>query len=133
MRIFGREPAYWLALGSALIALVSALFWSLTGDQQGLLNAGVAAVLGIATAWTLKGERLVAAIVGFFKAAIAIALAFNLDLAPEVQSSAMLFVELILTGFLVRPNVIAPIPMKVAVAGPDGAHDITTLTDRKGS
>lgn len=132
MRILGREPAYWLALGSALIALVSALFWSLTTDQQGLLNAGVAALLGVVTAWTLKGERLVAAIVGFFKAAIAIALAFNLDLAPEVQSSAMLLVELLLTGVLVRPNVVAPVPPKAAVEAADGSYDVSSFASRRG-
>jgi len=130
MRIFGREPAYWLALASAVHALCSALFASLTVDQQGVLNAGVAALLGVVTAWTLKGERLVAAIVGFFKAAIAIALAFNLDLPPEIQSSAMLVVELVLTGILVRPVVVAPVPPKEAVAGADGAFDISSLPKR---
>lgn len=116
-RIFGREPAYWLALASGLVALVSAAVFPLTTDQQGWLNAGVAALLGVATAWALKGESLVAALVGFFKALIAIGLAFGLALSPEVQGSAMIVVELLLTGVLVRPNVVAPVPASVPAAG----------------
>jgi hypothetical protein len=116
-RIFGREPAYWLALASGLIALVSAAVFPLTTDQQGLLNAGVAALLGVVTAWTLKGEGLVAALVGFFKAAIAVGLAFGLSLSPDMQSTAMVVVELLLTGVLVRPNVVAPVPPAIT-AGP---------------
>jgi hypothetical protein len=115
-RIFGREPAYWLALASGLVALVSAAVFPLSTDQQGVLNAAVAALVGVITAWTLKGEGLVAALVGFFKAAIAIGLAFGWSLAPEVQASFMVVIELVLTGALVRPNVVAPVPAKPAVA-----------------
>jgi hypothetical protein len=114
-KVFGREPAYWLALASGLIALVSAAVFPLTVDQQGVLNAVVAALLGITTAWALKGEGLVAALVGFFKAAIAAGLAFGLSLSPDVQSTAMVVVELVLTGVLVRPNVVAPVPASVSV------------------
>lgn len=108
-KVFGREPAYWLALASGLIALVSAAAFPLTTGQQGYLNAAVAGLLGVVTAWSLKGEGLVAALVGFFKAAIAVGLAFGLSLSPDVQSTAMVVVELVLTGVLVRPNVVAPV------------------------
>lgn len=130
-KVFGREPAYWLALASGLIALVSAAVFPLTVDQQGVLNAAVAALLGIVTAWVLKGEGLVAALVGFFKAAIAVGLAFGLSLSPDVQSTAMVVVELVLTGVLVRPNVVAPVPAVSGTvsalaggtaAGPDYPH-----------
>lgn len=130
-RIFGREPAYWLALASGLIALVSATAFPLTTEQQGVLNAVVAALVGVITAWRLAGEGLVAALVGFFKAAIAVALAFGLSWSPEVQGTAMVVIELVLTGILVRPNVVAPVPPAVPVdggsvgslsAGPDGPH-----------
>lgn len=120
MRIFGREPAYWLALASGLIALISSAVLPLTVEQQGYLNAGAAAVLGVITAWALKGERLVAALVGFFKAAIAIGLAFGWSLAPEVQGSFMVVIELVLTGLLVRPVVVAPVPPAVELT-PAGA------------
>jgi nicotinamide riboside transporter PnuC len=116
MPIFGREPAYWLALSSGLIAFISATVAPLTVDQQGVLNAVVAAVFGALTAWALKGEKLVAALVGLFKAVIAATLAFGLSLSPEVQSTAMVVVELVLTGVLVRPNVVAPVPPKAALS-----------------
>jgi hypothetical protein len=115
--VLGREPAYWLALASGLIAFVSAAVFPLTGDQQGFLNAGVAAVFGVITAGFLAGEKSVAAIVGLFKALIAVGLAFGLALSPEVQSSAMIVVELVLTGVLVRPNVVAPVKSKFDLAG----------------
>lgn len=129
--IFGREVAYWLALASAAIAFVSAAVFPLNVDQQGSLNAVVAGVLGVITALSLKGEGLVAAIVGLFKAGIAAGMAFKLSLSPEVQSTAMVLVELVLTGWLVRPNVLAPVPPKVALAGPDGVFDISTLRSRE--
>lgn len=107
--VFGREPAYWLALISGLVAFTSAAVTPLTVDQQGVLNACAAALFGVITAGFLAGEKSVAAIVGLFKALIAVGLAFGLSLSPEVQSSAMIVVELVLTGVLVRPNVVAPV------------------------
>jgi hypothetical protein len=108
--IFGREPAYWLALASGLIAFISAVLFPLNTEQQGVLNAIVAAGLGVATVGFLRNEGSVAVLVGFGKAAIAVALAFGLSLSPEVQSTTMVFVELLLTGLLVRPNVVAKVP-----------------------
>jgi hypothetical protein len=114
--VLGREPAYWLALASGLIAFTSAAVTPLTGDQQGVLNASVAALFGVITAGFLAGEKSVAAIVGLFKALIAVGLAFGLSLSPEVQSSAMVLVELVLTGALVRPNVQAPVKADLSLA-----------------
>jgi len=125
--ILGREPAYWLALASALIAFVSSTIFPLSVDQQGALNTVVAAVLGLIAAFAMKAEGLVAAIVGFFEAAIAAGMAFKLELSPDVQSAFMILVELVLTGVLIRPNTFAPVPPKDAVQGPDGAYDVTTL------
>jgi hypothetical protein len=114
--VLGREPAYWLALASGLIAFVSAAVVPLSTDQQGVLNAAVAAVFGVITAGLLAREKSVAAIVGLFKALIAVGLAFGLALSPEVQSSAMVVVELVLTGVLVRPNVEARVKADYSLA-----------------
>lgn len=108
-RVFGREPAFWLAFASAAIALFSATVFELSVDQQGVLNALVAGVFGVLTAWSVSTEKTVPAIVGLFKAAAAVALAFGLSLSPEVQSTALVFIEILLTGLLVRPNVSAPV------------------------
>ena len=114
--VFGREPAYWLALISGLVAFVSATVMTLTAEQQGVVNACAAALFGAITAGLLAGEKSVAALVGLFKALIAVGLAFGLSLSPEVQSTAMVVVELVLTGVLVRPNVIAPVQSEFALA-----------------
>lgn len=125
--IFGREAAFWLSLTSAAVAFFSAVFAPLSVEQQGVLNAAVAAVLGLTSIGFLKAEQSVAAVVTVFKALAAVGLAFGWKFAPEVQSTAMVLVELVLTGLLVRPNVVAKVPPKVAVTTADGAHDITSL------
>jgi hypothetical protein len=116
-KLFGREPAYFMALISSAIALATGLGLDLSIDQQGALNAFVAAVFAAVTAWKLARNGSVAALVGVGKAAIAIALAFGFHLSPELQSSTMLFVELLLTGLLVWPNVTAPIREDGVVLG----------------
>lgn len=116
MRIFGREPAYWAALAAVTIQLFSAFVVDLSTEVQGALNGGVSAVLAFVVVAALRDEKTVAALVGVFKAAAALALAFGFHLAPEAQSSIMLFVELVATGFLIRPNVVAPIPPPSALA-----------------
>ena len=126
-QIFGREAAFWLSLTSAAVAFFSAVVAPLSVEQQGVLNAAVAAVLGLASIGFLKAEQSVAAVVTVFKALAAVGLAFGWKLAPEVQSTAMVLVELVLTGVLVRPNVVAKVPPKEAVLGADGAYDVTTI------
>lgn len=116
---FKRDAAFWLSLTSAAVAFFSAVITPLSIEQQGLLNAGVAAVLGLASVGFLAAEKSVAAVVSVFKALIAIGLAFGLSLAPEIQSSAMVLAELVLTGVLVRPNVVSKVP---APAVPSGIH-----------
>lgn len=132
--IFGREPAYWTALVAVTVQLFSAFVFHLDTETQGVLNTGASAVLSLVMVLTLRNEKTVAALVGVFKAAAAIALAFGFHLAPEAQSSVLLFVELVATGFLIRPNVEAPVPPKGALAGA-GAVDypnLGTLRSRKG-
>ncbi|GHH57686.1 hypothetical protein [Lentzea cavernae] len=114
--VLGREPAYWLALISGLVAFVSSAVFPLTTEQQGVVNACAAALFGLITIGFLDKERSVAAIVGFFKALIAVGLAFGLSLSPEVQSTAMVVVELVLTGVLVRPNVEPKVKADYALA-----------------
>lgn len=128
--IFGRDAAFWLSLTSAAVAFFSSVVVPLSIEQQGVLNAGVAAVLGLAGIGFLKAEQSVAAVVTVFKALIAVGLAFGWSLAPEVQSSTMVLVELVLTGVLIRPNVVAKVPPKEAVLGADGSYDVSLMPRR---
>lgn len=117
---FRRDAAFWLSLASAAVAFFSAVITPLSIEQQGLLNAGVAAVLGLASVGFLAAEKSVAAVVSVFKALIAIGLAFGLSLDPEIQSSAMVLAELVLTGVLVRPNVVSKVPAPAVAPPPSG-------------
>jgi hypothetical protein len=110
--IFGREPAWWAALFAVFLQMVSAFGLDLSVETQGLVNALVTAILGFVVAAAVSAEQAVPALVGVFKAGIAVALAFGLHLAPEAQSSFLLFAELLLTGLFVRPVVTAPVPAR---------------------
>ena len=113
MKIFGREPAAIEAITFSLIALAGAFIVELSTSQQGALNAATAAGLGLVTAFVLKSDGLLAAVTGFAKAVLAVALAFGLHVTPENQAIIMLAVSNLAAFFIVRPNVTAPI-------GPNG-------------
>jgi len=107
-KLFGREPVYWLGLISALIMVLSSFFVPLTIDQQGVLNAISVATFGVLTAYFVAQEGLQAAILGFFKAAIALALAFGWHATPEAQGTIMAFVAAV-SAMYTRTQVVAPI------------------------
>jgi hypothetical protein len=106
--LWGREPAQWLAVIAATIALVSSQWWHLTNDQQGTLNAAIAAGFGIATALSVAKEKAAALVAGFAQSLIALALAFGADLSPDLQSTIMTFV---ITGvaWYLRTQLTAPV------------------------
>lgn len=105
--IFNREPAQWLGLIAAAIQLLSALFFPLTIEQQGTLNAVAVAVFGIITAFAVSGEKAAPLVGGFLQSVLACALAFGVHLSPEMQSSTMAFVTAAVALFM-RTQVIAP-------------------------
>lgn len=47
--MFGREPALWLGLVNALLAVGVGFGLNITPEQVGLINAAVAAVLSVIT------------------------------------------------------------------------------------
>jgi Asp/Glu/hydantoin racemase len=110
MLIFGREPAQILGLVSAVIALLSSTLLDLSIDQQGVLNAVVAAVLGLVTALAVAHEKAAAAISGLMQASLACALAFGFVVSPETQGAVMAFVAAA-TAFWLRTQVSAPVDM----------------------
>lgn len=105
--VFNREPAQWLGLIAAAIQLLSALFFPLTIEQQGTLNAVAVAVFGILTALAVNAEKAAPLVGGFLQAILACALAFGVHLSPEMQSSAMAFVTAAVALFM-RTQVVAP-------------------------
>lgn len=108
MRWFGREPAQWLGLLSGLLMLVSPVL-HLTGEMQGAVNAFLAALFGFITMVVVSREKAAPLVAGLLKAAIAVALAFRLDLSPETQVAIMVGLEAV-AAFWLRTQVVAPIP-----------------------
>lgn len=114
-RLFlGREPAQWLQLAAGLIIFLSPVL-HLTTEQQGALNAVVAAAFGVATGLAVSGEKAAPMVAGLLKALIALALAFRFDISPEMQVGLMVLVEAGVAWYL-RTQVVAPVPASA------GAH-----------
>lgn len=107
--IFGREPALLLNAVAAAIAVASSLFLPLTAVEQSVLNAAVAAILGLVIAIKVRGGTWAAALITVLQALIALALGFNFDLSPEVQSGVMLLATTVL-AFITRQSVDAEPP-----------------------
>lgn len=85
MKIFGRDPSLWIGLAGALVSLVGAFIVDLTPDQQGVLNAGAALLVGIIVA-KVTHDGVSAAILGAFKGAVAIAVAFHWHISADKQA-----------------------------------------------
>src|SRR5687768_12777640 len=92
-KLWGREPALWLALISSTVMLATAFGIDLSNDIQSGINATSAALFGLLTSWFVARDGLQAAILGFAKAGIALAIGLGLDWSPEAQSGAMFFLE----------------------------------------
>lgn len=107
-KIWGREPTVWLALVAALVQAVSGFFFHLTDEQQGVLNAVAAAVLGLVVAFAVKGDYMLPALLGMVKALFALGLAFGAHWAPDKQSLIMVLITAAFAAF-VRQQVVAPV------------------------
>lgn len=110
---FGREPAQWLGLISALVALLSSTLLHLSVTQQGTLNAVAVAVVGLVTAMAVSAEKAAPAVAGLVQAVLACALAFGAHLSPDTQGAIMAFVAAG-TAFWLRTQVVAPVPAVAA-------------------
>jgi asparagine N-glycosylation enzyme membrane subunit Stt3 len=112
MRIFGRDPALWLALFAVVIKCVAAFWIDLGIEQQSALNATAAAVVGVATA-IIVHDGISAAILGGVQAVLALAIGFGLRLDPDSQAIVMSLIATVVAMFE-RTQVTAPV-------GPNGA------------
>lgn len=112
MKVFGREPALWSAFLTSAIAMFSALVLPLTEGQQAVLNALVAAILGLITAVVLKTDGISAAVLGLVKAALAVGIGFGWVLEPTTQAVVMTFAAAV-TGMFIRTQEVAPEPARV--------------------
>lgn len=109
MKIFGREPVYFLAVAAIALKLAAAFGWDVSDQQQAWINAVLAAAVGVVSAIVLKTGAVGAAILQFAQAALALFAGFGLDLSAERQALVMSGVAAILALVLHR-EVTAPVP-----------------------
>lgn len=112
-KILGREPALWLTLVAVLVKVATAYGLNLTIDQQALVNAAAAAIVGLVIA-AIVHEGAVAAITGLTQAGIALAVGFGAHLSADQQAALMSLVA-IAVGMYVRTQVTAPVSAKAAL------------------
>lgn len=102
--VFGREPAAWTALISAVLVLLTTFGFNISTDVQGVIMAAVNAVLGLIVVITVK-ESVYPALVAVVQTALPLMVAFGLNLS-EQQQGAILAVSTITLGFVfTRPQV----------------------------
>lgn len=117
MKLFNREPAALLAFFAVAIKLIAAFGVNLSSDQQAVLNAVAAAVVGLAVA-VLAHDALAAPLYGFAQAGLALAVGFGLHWSADQQAVVLSFVQVAVAMF-VRTQVTAKDP-GVAVLTPQG-------------
>jgi intracellular septation protein A len=119
--LFGREPAAWIGLIEAGIALltITVLHWST--EQIALVMAVVMAIFGVYTAWVTH-DTLLGVIVGLVKAVLALLVGFGVSLSPDLTAAIIGFATVAL-GFFNRqqtfPVAFPPVPTQGAVAVSD--------------
>jgi hypothetical protein len=120
-KIFGREPAAWLALVAVLVKLVAAFGLDVSTDQQAWINAVAAAVVGLVVAFMVH-DGAAAAIIGLAQAALAAAVGFGLDWSADQQAVVMTGVTIVI-ALWTRTQVTAPVPAKAPLP------PLTVVTD----
>jgi len=89
VKIFGREPALWLAAIAAVVSLGSQFIWHLSDEQQSIINAAAVALVGLLTALSVDEEQTVPAILGLISALVALGMGFGWHLDPTDQAVIM--------------------------------------------
>lgn len=107
VKLLGREPAQWIQLASGVLVFLTPIL-GLTGDQNGAVLAVITAAFGVATGLAVSAEKAAPMVAGLLKAMIALALAWRLDLSPEMQAGLLVMVEAGVAWYL-RTQVVAPV------------------------
>lgn len=100
MKILGKEPAFYVGVIEALVALVVTFNLSgLSAEQAGLVVGFVVAVGGALTAWTTR-DSLLAALVAVTKAALVLGVAYGAPLTDQQIGLVAALVSVIGSGYL---------------------------------
>jgi nicotinamide riboside transporter PnuC len=106
-RIFGREPALWLALVAVAVKLATAFGLDVSSDQQAVINACAAAIVGLVVA-VMVHDGISAAVLGLVQAGLALAVGFGLDWSAD-QQAVVMSAAAALVGMFVRTQVTAKV------------------------
>lgn len=115
-KIYGREPAVWMALVAAVWGVLSAFGIGFSDQTQSVVTAAIAAVLGFVVAVQV-GDGLLAALNGLVVAAVSLVSHFALHWSAEEQAAKVGALTLLIAWFVTRPNVDAPAPATVSPPG----------------
>ena len=115
-KIYGREPATWLALVAAVWGVLSAFGIDFSAETQSVVTAALAAVLGIVVAIQVH-DGILPALNGLVVAAVSLVSHFALHWSAEEQATKVGALTLLIAWFVTRPNVTAPVPASVSPAG----------------
>lgn len=108
MRIFGREPAAWLALIAVAVEMAVAWGLHLTEQEQAGINAVATGVFGFALAWSVAREKAIPVAAGLVTAVLQLAIAFGAHLSAHQVATAGALVTAGL-AFWLHGRVVAPV------------------------
>jgi hypothetical protein len=109
VKILGREPVAILAFIAIALKLGSAYGLDVSAELQAAIMAFLSCAVAVTEAFVLKTGAAFAALVNLGHAAVALYLAFGLNMTAEEQANWMLAIEGLVALFIVRPQVTAPI------------------------
>lgn len=97
--IFGREPAVWLGLIAAGLALLVPMgVVDFTSDEIALIMAAVTAVFGVITAY-LTHDVMLGVLVGLVNAVAALFVGFGVNVNPDLTASIIGVVTVLVSFF----------------------------------
>lgn len=120
--IFGREPAAWVGLIEATLALAVAFAFGVDQTTFGPIMAVVSAAAGVYTAWATR-DTMLGVILGLVKAVVGLTAVYGLALADN-QVGAIMAITAVLVGFFQRTQTtpvsdpVDPSPAQVVVNEP---------------
>lgn len=98
--IFGREPAAWVGLIEAILAVLVAFALGISQETFGPILAVVSAAAGVYTAWATK-DTMLGVIVGLAKAVIGLTAVCGLTLTDQ-QVAGVIALTAVTVGFFQR-------------------------------
>lgn len=107
MKIFGREPVYILAFISIALKLSAAYGLDVSAEEQGAIMAVLSLLVALIAAFVLRTGAVGAAIVNLGQGALALFLAFGMEMSADQQALWMGAVETAVALFI-HKEVTAP-------------------------